>query len=306
MLGLADHFVPRLHNVSSLADVTTQYWEDEDYKDEFLSEQYFLEDSKENRSSSESCFDETKNADTSKPVQFYTPCIQLVRCSLPERATLTDKRSIFTREQLLILRDRFDKDTTISQEEANLLASRFGSVSRSQIKTWFANMRHQKKRESSAIKIESSSTPQPPVSSTPLKNVFEKNTLRLKLDPPGPVPVSLQNALFEEFKRSSVLDPERKTRLQDRLKVSIPRIEKYFRHMSALLRGKTRESVLQSMTTFPEKFLKKIEEEYQQSRYVSTPRRDKLAHQLGCSSQTIADWFSHFRLLELIPDDSVA
>lgn len=292
-----------------MASVSRQDWAEEDHEDEILPESCPLEDSKENGSSSKTG-GETENIGTSKPDPLYLPSIALVRCSSAKKSTPTDKRFIFTKEQHAIMKDRFDVSANISREEADLLASRFGSVTGIQIRVWFANMRHQKKKEESrAMKMKSSSTGYPPaatplVSNGLLKNTPKKKVSRMISDQPGPVSVAVQNTLFEEFRRSPDLKPERKIVLQNKLKTPIPRIEKFFSSLTALIRGRTKEDASKSVTGHSDEFLQEMKKEYHRSRYISTPRRDKLAHQWGVSGQKIADWFSNARLLELLSDRS--
>lgn len=265
---------------------------DEDFKVDSSSEPCPLEAGRENSSSSE-----PENSDTTEVVTapLYVPRITLARCSIFGKATRADKRRVFTKEELSILHERYKKNETIGRKEADLLASRFGSVTGSQIKTWFSNTRQQKKKEKTvAMKIRSSS----PI--LPVPNAPKKNASSLKFDQPGPVPVALQNALFEEFKKSSVLTPERKIELKTRLNVQIPRIEKFFSTTSALLRDKTKEDVWRSVTAHPKRFLLKMKKEYGKSRYISSWRRNQLAQQLGTAQHIIKKWYSDWRILELL------
>lgn len=258
---------------------------------------------------------------------FLVPCLKLTRCSVPPKKPthFNDKgrRKIFTREQLTILRDKFSRREFPNREEIDSIVRQFGSsVKSTHVTNWFSKTRYRKKLKapSTPVKIEPRSTrfrENEVVPSSP--EIIELRSSRsqeklgaleniVKIEPRsdnqlekyGPIPVAVQNALFEEYKKSPVLTARRKNVLQTNFKIQSSRIHAFFNKLSSLLRGKTESDVTKLLTSYPKAFLSKIAAEHRRNRYISVMRCQKLGKQLGTSRRVVADWFSNARLYELL------
>lgn len=116
-------------------------------------------------------------------------------------------------------------------------------------------------------------------------------------------PLAVQNTLFEEYKKSSVLDPERRRLLQNRLQIPAYRINAYFSKLSARLAGASESDLKKILTSQPAAFLAKIATEYRRNRYVSVMKSQTLSKQLRASRRVIDNWFSNARLYEQLTGD---
>lgn len=256
------------------------------------------------------------------------PCVRLDRCSVPLKKPVyysdSFRRKIFTPEQLTILRDKYSRCTFLRREEAVCLAQQLsGFVTAENILSWFSKTRYrQKMREtatSTTVTIEPYSTrtrEKEGTSNSPKKTELRSDHCQNKLEVPsnvetephsafrsekfGPLAAAVQNALFEEYKKSPVLSARRRNSLQASLKIQSSRIDVFFNKLSSLLRGKTENDVTKLLTSYPKVFLSKIAAEHRRSRYISVMKSQKLAKQLGTSRHVVIDWFNNARLYELL------